>query len=160
MSIEKKGIVIITDDGEKWSSLPWYYGASYDFFTYPRFRIVWLPIPINIIVNLLRNMFRWLKSAGGQWSLIDRERSHAFQRGREYERGLKIVSLGEHKATNRVRLSNDKIRSNVESIVGSVCDGTFRGLEHANFVECGDITPQDLANKLIAYIESLLKEQT
>ena len=78
---EKKGIAIITGEGEEWKNLPWYYGVSYDRFKYPGFEVVWLPIPLNTIVSLGRAALRWMKSAGGYYTVVDRMCLREYRRG-------------------------------------------------------------------------------
>ena len=47
------------------------------------------------------------------------------------------------------------IQSDIENIVANYCDGTWNGLENANFVEY-DSHPQELADEITAYIIKLL----
>jgi len=49
------------------------------------------------------------------------------------------------------------IQSDIENIVANYCDGTWNGLENANFVEY-DNPPQELADEITAYIIKLLTD--
>ena len=50
------------------------------------------------------------------------------------------------------------IKDDIENIVASACDSTWNGLENAYFPEYNN-PPQKLADKLVAYVESLLTQR-
>ena len=50
------------------------------------------------------------------------------------------------------------IKTEIENIVASACDSTLNGLDGAYFPEHNN-PPQKLADKLVAYVESLMKQQ-
>lgn len=49
------------------------------------------------------------------------------------------------------------LKDDIENIVASACDGTWNGLERATFV--WNSSPQEMADKLVAYIERLLTQR-
>jgi hypothetical protein len=51
------------------------------------------------------------------------------------------------------------IKKEIEKIIEDYCDGTYNGLEHANFIEyrSDGKTPQDMANELIKLFRTLVE---